>query len=462
MEEEAVYVIVGGGIGGVSCAEALSIITPDESVILVTASPTVKAVTNVVPLTKMAAKFDVEERSVQEMSGSIPSLKVIEDRIVRLDPERCSVHTESGKIVRYKKLCLATGASPRLIGGACTFVIGIRDTDSVENFRKRIEQSRRVMVVGNGGIATEIVHEVRGVDIVWAIKDNHISATFIDPGAAQFFQSALKKEGATEEKTYVKRLRYKTTGDSGSGGGAALGPDWHSKVNLHGPLEDSGITVEYCCEVLEIRETPGKEWPVEVELTNKKVYGVDFIISATGVVPNVEIPGAKFEKMDDGGIKVDWKLETSIGGIFAAGDACSAGWDLAAHWFQMRLWTQARHMGAYVARAMFHTLHGEELYQDFAFEMFTHVTKFFGMKVVLLGLFNGQRLDNDYELMVRVTRGVEYVKLVIKDGRLQGAVLIGETDLEEMCENLILNQLDLTDFGEDLLNPDIDIEDYFD
>lgn len=43
-----------------------------------------------------------------------------------------------------------------------------------------------------------------------------------------------------------------------------------------------------------------------------------------------------------------------------------------------------------------------------------------------------------------------------------GAVLIGETDLEETFENLMLNQMDLTQYGEELLNPNIDIEDYFD
>ena len=49
----------------------------------------------------------------------------------------------------------------------------------------------------------------------------------------------------------------------------------------------------------------------------------------------------------------------------------------------------------------------------------------------------------------------------MKDGRMQGAILIGETDLEETFENLILNQLDLSSYGEELLNPDIKIEDYF-
>lgn len=58
--------------------------------------------------------------------------------------------------------------------------------------------------------------------------------------------------------------------------------------------------------------------------------------------------------------------------------------------------------------------------------------------------------------------GHEYIKLIIQGGRIHGAVLIGETGMEETFENLILNQLDITRFGEDLLNPDIDIDDYFD
>ena len=58
--------------------------------------------------------------------------------------------------------------------------------------------------------------------------------------------------------------------------------------------------------------------------------------------------------------------------------------------------------------------------------------------------------------------GVEYIKVVIKDGRMHGAILIGETDLEETFENLILNQIDISAFKDHLLEPNIDIEDFFD
>ena len=51
------------------------------------------------------------------------------------------------------------------------------------------------------------------------------------------------------------------------------------------------------------------------------------------------------------------------------------------------------------------------------------------------------------------------MKVILQNGRMVGAILIGETDLEETFENLILNGIDLTPFKDDLLDPNIDIED---
>ena len=66
---------------------------------------------------------------------------------------------------------------------------------------------------------------------------------------------------------------------------------------------------------------------------------------------------------------------------------------------------------------------GESVVLDFCFEMFAHVTKFFGYKVVLLGLFNAQTLGRDYEILLRCTKGERNKrcvgsKLVNKEGRL--------------------------------------------
>lgn len=467
------FAIVGGGIAGVSCAEGIGFLAPVEDAILITASPLIKAVTNVIPLGKTLMQFNVEEKDAVTLTETYNSLNIIHDSVIKVDIPRKQIETKNGKIINYKMLCLCNGAQPKLVAEHNEFILGIRDTESVLQFAQKIKDSRRIIIVGNGGIATEIVYEVEGIEMIWVIKDKHISATFVDPGAAEFFMDKVHKidtSARTDVNAPTKRIRYTVSDPEVVKGGPALGPDWHNNFDIKGALKSAKIQVEYECEIARILNAserkefdPTEEWSVYVELTNGKIIGCDFIVSATGVIPNSNIEGLEdLKKAEDGGLLVDWKLETSEQDIYAAGDVCSAGWEIAKHWFQMRLWTQAHQMGRYAAKAMVSKLKSEEFLQDFCFELFTHVTKFFGYKVVLLGLYNGQKLDNNYEILLRMTKQQEYIKLILKDGRLQGAVLIGDTDLEEMCENLILNQLDLRIYGEDLLNPDIDIEDYFD
>jgi hypothetical protein len=66
------------------------------------------------------------------------------------------------------------------------------------------------------------------------------------------------------------------------------------------------------------------------------------------------------------------------------------------------------------------------------------------------------------EMWTRVTPGVEYVKVVVYKGKVIGALLIGDTDLEEVFENLILNRTDVSSYGIHMLDPAVDLEDYFD
>ncbi|XP_008547156.1 pyridine nucleotide-disulfide oxidoreductase domain-containing protein 1 [Microplitis demolitor] len=469
---EAPFVIVGGGIAGVSCAESISFLARDEKIILISASPLVKTITNVAPIGMTMMKFDVEEKESSSLTDKNSLLTVVNDIVTQVNINDKTVRTEEGLVIKYNKLCLCNGAKARVICENNPYVIGIRDTESVENFSRKITNARRIIVVGNGGIATEVVHEVENVEVIWVIKDKHISATFVDPGAAEFFHDKLTKDKSStgERSNICKRFKYTITeGRNRSGLGAALGPDWHESFARKGLAPDAiKVQVEYESEVTRVLQpdqvpSTSEDWPVYAELTNGKTIGCDFIISATGVTPNVNLSGLEELTLgEDGGFLVDWKLETSATDVYAAGDVCSVGWDLAPQWFQMRLWTQAHQMGRYAAKTMVSSYKNERFLQDFCFELFTHVTTFFGYKVVLLGLYNGQKLGRDYEILLRMTKGLEYVKLVMKDNKLQGAVLIGDTDLEEMCENLILNQLDLSIYGEDLLNPDIDIEDYFD
>eukprot|EP00057_Strongylocentrotus_purpuratus_P015534 XP_011670008.1 PREDICTED: pyridine nucleotide-disulfide oxidoreductase domain-containing protein 1 isoform X2 [Strongylocentrotus purpuratus] len=487
------FVIIGGGVAGVSCAEQLAHLSPDRKIKLFTASPLLKAVTNYKKVSRALEDFDVEEKPSQWLEVKCPNVEVIRSEVKGLDPEKHLIKMEDGHQIGYSKICVCTGGSPKLIASDNPYILGIRDTESVRTFQKHLEGARRIVVVGNGGIATELVYEVEGCEVIWAIKDKSISSTFVDAGTAEFFLPHLAEEKKTADQGPSKRLKYSVTksseDDTGKEAGvmgSALGPDWSSGLNMRGQGSQShSVHVEFKCEIQElltpeeakklgITETvpdiggatsnPTNSWPVYVKLTNGKIYGCDFIVSATGVTPNTHILSdvTNLKLAQDGGIEVDDHMRTSVADVYAAGDVCTPTWDPAPNWIQMRLWSQARQMGAYAAKCMVADVDGETIPQDFCFELFAHITRFFGFKVVLLGKFNGQGLGSDYEVLLRMTKGVEFVKLVMHKGLMKGAILIGDTDLEETFENLILNEMDLSRYGEDLLDPNIDIEDYFD
>ncbi|XP_059894679.1 pyridine nucleotide-disulfide oxidoreductase domain-containing protein 1 [Gadus macrocephalus] len=495
------FVVVGGGIAGVTCVEQLASDFPSAEVGLITAASHIKAVANFKQVSQTLEEFDVEERPPSVLQEKYPNVTVIQSAVRSLQADQHTLQTEDGRSVGYEKLCICSGARPKLLTQDQPYVLGVRDTDSVQEFQKRLSSAKRIVVVGNGGIALELVFEVRGCEVVWAVKDKAIGNTFFDAGAAQFLIPSLEAQRPPRDAV-CKRARYTTEqgpeggsdggpegglhtftaggdrrrpGSGSTGAGSALGPDWHEGFLLRGAEETpQGVRVEYECEVQEIftpsdplRPQPEADygaWPVYVRLTNGRTVGCDFIVSATGVVPNTDafLQGNNFSLAEDGGLRVDDHMMTSELDVYAAGDVCSACWEPSALWQQMRLWTQARQMGWFAGRCMAADVLTQPIELDFCFELFAHITKFFSYKVVILGKFNAQGLGADHELLVRCTKGQEYVKVVLRGGKMVGAVLIGETDLEETFENLILNQMDLTPYKDELLNPNIDIEDYFD
>lgn len=138
------------------------------------------------------------------------------------------------------------------------------------------------------------------------------------------------------------------------------------------------------------------DWPVYIELTNGEVYGCDFVICATGVEANLGMnaSGVRYLSIDDpkpelaqanqgGGVRVNDLMQSrNISTVYAAGDCAFADWTPSPHWFQMRLWSQARQTAFQAAKSMFYHDRGDkDVPLDFSFELFTHITLFFGFKV---------------------------------------------------------------------------------
>ncbi|RXM98983.1 Pyridine nucleotide-disulfide oxidoreductase domain-containing protein 1 [Acipenser ruthenus] len=161
--------------------------------------------------------------------------------VTRADQTVC---TEDGRHYEYEKLCICAGARPKLITHGNPHVLGIRDRDSAQVFQKRLSSARRIAVVGNGGIALELVYEIEGCEMIWAVKDKAMGNTFFDAGAAQFLVPQLES-AKPKAPAICKRTKYSTEGpehqeqSAAERGelGSALGPDWHEGIKLKGTKE---------------------------------------------------------------------------------------------------------------------------------------------------------------------------------------------------------------------------------
>lgn len=252
--------------------------------------------------------------------------------------------------------------------------------------------------------------------------------------------------------------------------GHAVGPQWTRLLPdiARESYPTDQLILEYGTTLDKVEDSPsGDEFPAIAKLSSGAEYGVDLVVSAIGVAPNTSWLPPEVAVAEDGGVKVDQHMCSSVPDVYAAGDCCTVDWQAQApHWIQMRLWMQARVMGHYAAHCMARKV--DELASGFNFELFTHVTHFCGKKVILLGLYNGQKLDHEPEQeLVTYTRASEgrdatFVRVLLLRGRMQGAVLIGDTDLEETFENLILDGIDLSRYGPALLDPDVELDHMFD
>ncbi|KAK0428043.1 hypothetical protein QR680_010564 [Steinernema hermaphroditum] len=463
-------VVVGGGVAGVCCVEELRCHDEETPVVLVSGSSGyLKKSTTAVRYGEITEEIVVSEQEPEAFAKE--GIDVRMNDVVQWIPNEKRLKLDNGDELLYSKLCICTGASAKK-SFESEHVLTLRDTETIEALKKKLETARRVLILGNGGIATELVFELTDVEVVWAIRHSTISATYFDEAAAKFFASRLTSgRDPKDTKKEARRERYvvapSTSAEGKKSSGCALGPYWLRNLVHDKEASGSGrrISVIENVEGDEISETRPADaedqnaWNVWVKLSNGDWIGTDLVVQATGVDPNTTLwrQCEELKLAEDGGIAVDDHMQTSILDVYAAGDVCTPTWEKSPQWMQMRLWTQARQMGMYAARC----IAIGELHLDICFEVFSHVTTYFGYKVIFLGDFNGVHLDGPTALL-RITPDVEFIKVLVKDGRIQGAVLVGETDLEETIENLILNQTDISQVEDRFLDPDIDIDDYFD
>eukprot|EP00960_Hanusia_phi_P026501 746286-Hanusia_phi.AAC.2 len=325
--------------------------------------------------------------------------------------------------------------------------------------QSRVRRARRVLVAGNGGegrggavpcmtsvqgIAMELVHEIRDCEVEQGLRERkRMSRAARSCGRCAIITSGIL---SSTRCAPLRCPRLIPPQEAGRWMFPTLSDRLVQELStLHQPPprreEETGAE--------RVQESVGKE-------RGSSLGPQELVSKSSGIALDA-----------NDAIIVGRDMSSSMRDVFAAGDVCSIQLDSCdqgnegGSWFQMRLWSQARQQGMWAAYCMV----GRADPLRSPFDLFAHATYFFGYKVVLLGRYNGQGLDkgsSHFRVLKREQAGQEFVRVILFEGRIEGAVLFGDTDLEETFENLILNRLDVSFLGDRLLDPSLDLEDFFD
>ncbi len=205
---------------------------------------------------------------------------VLQDRVVRIDREARQVHLAATDPLAYDSLVLATGSNPvlpplrGLTEGLPENVYAFRTMDDCLALDQVVREGARAVVIGGGllGVLCARALAERGAQVVLAQQGEHLMERQLDAEAAELVREHLG-------------LR--------------------------------GIEVHTECRVREVRTRQGRA--VGVALADGYVLGADLIVLACGVRPSTLL--AREAGLDvRTGIVVDDELRTSDPAIHAIGD----------------------------------------------------------------------------------------------------------------------------------------------
>lgn len=314
-------------------------------------------------------------------------------RVRSLLPDQRAIVLESGERLAYDRLLLATGTStarPPIPGLDGPGVFGLRTLDDTLGIKAAAQNARRAVIVGGGRIGVKTALALRHLDLQVTIVEmlRWIIPLQFDAEAAPIFESALQAQGI--EMMFGRSARAIMR---------------------------------------------GKEKVESVLLDNGTCLPADFVVVAAGVRANVELArtaGLATRR----GILVNTRLETSAPAIYAAGDVVETHDIVTGEPIVSGIWTNAVAMGQVAGENMA----GRNREYEGAFSLL-NAMDLAGIPVISAGLINPPE-GASYEVSAS-RRGANYRKLVFDDGRLVGAVLVGEIQRAGVYATLIREHADM-------------------
>jgi nitrite reductase (NADH) large subunit len=295
--------------------------------------------------------------------------------VTRLSPAARRLWTADGREHYFDKLVFATGSVPlvprvegvKLANGAFkTGVAVYRTVADVERMRAAARKGRPAVVVGGG---------LLGLEAAKGLADLGMHVTLL-----HLFDTLMNRQ--------VDRT-----------GGAML----------RKAVEDLGIAVRTSATT---RAVTGDQRAVGVLLGGGETLPAELVVFASGVQPRVDL--AKDSDIPtNAGIIVNDRLETGVHGLFAVGECVEH--DSRTYGTVQPVYEQCAVLADVLCGKADARYRGSKVHTRL---------KVVGLEVASLGDIDGK--DTDEVIQVIEDRRGVYRKLVVRDGKLAGAVLVGD------------------------------------
>lgn len=291
------FVIVGGGLAGAKAAESLRGWGFDGRVILIGDEPVRPYERPPLSKSYLRGKSAFEDAAVHPVDyyaeRNIELLSATE--VIGIDTAAKEVSLRPGGKLGWDRLLLATGARPRRLDVAGSDLAGVfylRTVADADAIRTAAASAARAVVVGAGWLGAEVAASLRRLGLEVAM---------VDPASVPL-ESALGPEvGSVFADLH-----------------AGHGVDLHLGTKVESLAGDGRIE--------------------GVGLADGTSLAADLVVVGIGVLPRTELAETAGIEVDSG-IVVDCHLETSVPGVFAAGDVANAYHPLlrsrvrVEHWF---------------------------------------------------------------------------------------------------------------------------------
>jgi nitrite reductase (NADH) large subunit len=292
------------------------------------------------------------------------------DAVTEISRVKKAVFTESGKEIPYDRLLLATGSNPFIIpvpGAEKNGVIGFRDIHDVETMLAAAREYKNAVVIGGG---------LLGLEAANGLMKQGMNVTVV-----HLLDSLMERQ-----------------------------LDKPASAMLKASLEQKGLTFMMEAQTAEIN---GDKRVTGVKFADGSEVEADLVVMAVGIRPNIEL-AQKAGIYCERGIVVNDTMQTYDPRIYAVGECVqhrNECYGLVAPLFE-----QGRVAANHLAQV------GSTRYEGSVTSTKLKVT---GIDLFSAGEFNEE--EGDEAMVLQDPASGTYKKLVIRDNKIKGAVLYGDT-----------------------------------